>query len=178
MINAIKKSQPFVLECMVRKRLEKRMEVILSGVTTYSSGLDRVAMRLRSVTPKQQQHHQSTTMTSSQTKSTTTALTSSRYDTTDEFSSTLPTTTLLDNNNTLTQVTATATESQSLVILGEASQFSSEFVYTIHFSGNLDQVELAKNAIALKLIRTQRDKSSGLVMLTFDFIFSPSKSFM
>jgi hypothetical protein len=161
---------------MVRKRLEKRMEVILSGVTTYSSGLDRAAMRLRSVTPKQQ--HQSTTMTSSQTKSTTTALTSSRYDTTDEFSSTLPTTTLLDNNNTLTQVTATATESQSLVILGEASQFSSEFVYTIHFSGNLDQVELAKNAIALKLIRTQRDKSSGLVMLTFDFIFSPSKSFM
>jgi hypothetical protein len=168
-VNAIKKSTPFVLECMARKRLEKRMEVILSGVTTYASGLDRAAMRLRSITPKQSM----LTTNSSQLTKSTTALTVTATSRSDEFASTIPTTTYPDNN-TLTQVT----DSNSLVILGDANQFSSEYVYTIHFSGNLDQVELAKNSIALKLIRTQRDKSTGLVMLTFDFIFCPSKSFM
>ena len=158
-VNAIKKSTPFILECMVRKRLEKRMEVILSGVTTYASGIDRAAMRLRSITPKQWM----LTTNSSQLTKSTTALTFTATSRSDEFTSTIPTTTYPDNN-TLTQVTD--------------YQFSSEYVYTNHFSGNLDQVELTKNSIALKLIRTQRDKSTGLVMLTFDFIFCPSKSFM
>ena len=158
-INAIHKSTPFVLECMVRKRLEKRMEVNLTGVTTYASGSDRAALRLRSVTPQQ-------TLTSS-LKST--ALTSSRY-TTDEMT-TLPTSLLETNTNTLVT-------SNSLIIVGESNQFASEFVHTIQFSGNLDQIEVARNAIALKLVRIQRDKSTGLVTLIFDFIFCPSKSFM
>ena len=158
-INAIHKSTPFVLECLVRKRLEKRMEVNLTGVTTYASGSDRAAMRLRSVTPQQ-------TLTSSLKSQT--ALTSSRY-TTDELS-TMPTS-LQDTTNTIVT-------SNSLVILGDANQFSSEFVHTINFSGHLDQIEMAKNSIAMKLIRTQRDKNTGLVTLIFDFIFCPSKSFM
>jgi hypothetical protein len=70
-------------------------------------------------------------------------------------------------------------ESNSMVIVGEsASHLASEFVYSVHYSGNPDQAELAKNSIALKLIRSQREKSSGLVTLVFDFIFCPSKSFM
>jgi hypothetical protein len=37
---------------MVRKRLEKRMEVIISDVSSYSSGLDKSAVKLRSITPQ------------------------------------------------------------------------------------------------------------------------------
>ena len=51
-INAISKASPFILECMVRKRLEKRMEVIISDVSSYSSGMDKSAVKLRSITPQ------------------------------------------------------------------------------------------------------------------------------
>ena len=139
------------------------MEVILSsylsGMTSNSTGLDRAALRLRSVTPQQ---------ATSSLKSGS-GFTPSRF-TSDEFSTTIPTTTYPE---TATQVT-----SNSLVSVGDANQFSNEFLHSIQFSGNLDQIENARNSIALKLIRSHLDKASGLVMLTFDFIFCPSKSFM
>ncbi len=55
---------------------------------------------------------------------------------------------------------------------------NNEFTHSIQYVGNLDQIESVKNSIAMKLIRTYRDKSSGLLNLVFDFIFWPSKSFM
>lgn len=66
----------------------------------------------------------------------------------------------------------------SLVLVGETHHIGKEFVHSLQFSGSAEQNEMAKNAIALKLARTQRDKQSGLVTLVFDFVFSPSKSFM
>ena len=81
----------------------------------------------------------------------------------------------LATNQTSFQEIAT----NSMVIVGDsASHVANEFVYSVHYNGNPDQAELAKNSIALKLIRSQREKSTGLVTLVFDFIFCPSKSFM
>lgn len=48
-----------MLECMVRKRVEKRMEVTLNNVTTYASGQDRNTLRVRSITPERAEVKQS-----------------------------------------------------------------------------------------------------------------------
>ncbi len=128
-INAISKSSPFVLECPVRKRLEKRIEVILTNVSSFYSSNDRAALKLRSATPS----------TGSELKSL---------------------------KNSADEATTNG--------LGLAQ----DFAYSVQYFGNVDQCEIAKNSIALKLIRTQKDKSNGLVTLVFDFIFCPAKSFM
>jgi hypothetical protein len=128
-INAISKSTPFVLECMVRKRLEKRMEVFLSGVTTINSSLDKSPLKVRSVTPQNASKYNSTT------------------------------------NNAL----------DSLVIYSD-NPIANDFIQTIEFTGTHDQIETARNSIAMKMVRLERDKN--LVTLIYDFIFCPSKSFM
>ena len=68
--------------------------------------------------------------------------------------------------------------SNSLVVVGDSNKLASEFVYKLHFSGNLEQCEQAKNSIAIKLVRTEREKENGLVKLIFHLVFCPSKSFM
>jgi hypothetical protein len=122
-VNAISKTEPFLLECTVRKRLEKRMEIVLTGVTTYSSGIDR-AIKIRSVTPNTQDSSDPT-----------------------------------------------------LVVVGD-NNIANEFVHSIQYTGGLDQNEIVRNSIAIKLIRSNRDKTTGLVTLVFNVIFCPSKSFM
>ena len=117
---------PFILECAVRKRLEKRMEVILSGVPTSSSGLHRSAIKLRSASTRN----------------------------------------------------ASQSPLSDSIIVGDANCLASEFVYSTEFNGHMDQIDLARNSIALKLIRSQKDKVTGLVTLIFDFVFCPAKSFM
>lgn len=112
---------------MVRKRLEKRMEVMISDVSSYSFGLDRSALKVRSATPQ-----------NSSSKA-------------------------LDNN---------------LIIIGDVNNLAAEFVHSIQFSGSVEQNELARNSIAMKLIRSQRDKNTGVLTLVFDFIFCPAKSFV
>ena len=124
-------------------------------MTSYASGMDKSALKLRSITPQ-------SAMTP---KSQLTATGTSSRVITEE----------LATNATSFQEIAT----NSMVIVGDsASHVASEFVYSVHYNGNPDQAELAKNSIALKLIRSQREKSTGLVTLVFDFIFCPSKSFM
>lgn len=146
-INAVNKAAPFVLECMVRKRLEKRLEVMLKNVTSYSSGQDRTALKLRSITP-QKGITEETSMSTSR---------SSDY----------------------VDMKSSNSSSNSMVIVGgETTSLASEFVYSIQFNGMLELVELAKNSIALKLVRVQRDKSTGLVNMIFDIIYCPSRSFM
>ncbi|CAF0834043.1 unnamed protein product [Brachionus calyciflorus] len=142
-INAFNKTSPFVVECMVRHRMEKTMEIVLANVTTYASGLDRGSLRLRSITPKKEA-----------TK------TSSTYSFSDE------------------DKFIKSESSNSLVVVGESNKLASEFVYKLHFSGNLEQCEQAKNSIAIKLVRTEREKENGLVKLIFHLVFCPSKSFM
>ena len=139
-INAFSRSTPFVLECMVRKRLEKRMEIVLSGVTSYASGQDRSSLRLRSVTPFEEGAK--------------------------------------PNNAEKEGSESSRRTPYNLVLIGETHHIGKEFVQAIDFSGTAEQNEMAKNSIALKLVRTVRDKQSGLVTLIFDFVFSPSKSFM
>jgi hypothetical protein len=51
-------------------------------------------------------------------------------------------------------------------------------MHSIQFSGNSELSQIAQNSIAMKLIRSQRDKNTGLLTLVFDFIFCPSQSFM
>ena len=126
-INVLDKATPFVFECMVRKRMEKRIEVVLSGLTRYKDFLDSVGLRVRSATPF------------------TRRLTSSA-----------------GNKQT---TTATATKP-----LGE-------FTHTLKFA-NAQLQELAKNSIAMKLLRVEREADTDLIVLVFDFIFCPSKSFM
>ena len=58
------------------------------------------------------------------------------------------------------------------------AELANEFSHSIQYIGNLDQIEVVKNSIAMKLIRSYKDKSTGLLNLVFDFIFWPSKSFM
>jgi hypothetical protein len=130
-INAINKSNPFVLECPVRKRLEKRIEVILTNVSSFYSSNDRAALKLRSATPSSSSELNSPKNASGGEEASTNSLT-----------------------------------------------MAQDFAYSVQYFGNVDQCELAKNSIALKLIRTQKDKSNGLVTLVFDFIFCPAKSFM
>lgn len=134
-INAISKAMPFVIECTVRKRLEKRMEVILDNTTTYASGHDRSFMKLRAATPAGI-----------------------------EESSSLK---KLDSPNSL------------VVLGGEVANLASEFVHSIQFTNaSCETVDLIKNSISIKLVRVQRDKSTGLVTLLFDIVFSPFRSFM
>lgn len=114
-VNAVSKATPFVLECIVRNRLEKRMEVILTGANHLPD--NNKVLKIRPATPK--------------------------------------------TATPIPEVTA-----------------DSGFTHSIQYTGNLDQIEIVQNAIAMKLIRVQKDKQSGLVMLLFDFIFWPSKSFM
>lgn len=111
---------------MVRKRLEKRMEVIISDVSSYSSGLDKSALKLRSVTPQ-------------------------------------------DTNKP---------SLENLIIIGDVNNLATEFMHSIQFNGSVEQSEIAKNSIAMKLIRSQREKNTGLLTLVFDFIFCPSQSFL
>ncbi len=120
----------------MRKRLEKRMEISLSGLKNkYSSNLinERIGLKLRSTTPQ---------------KSTSPASYSSFK---------------------LTEDTITPNSVEGV---------SNDFIHSIQFTGGFDQNELAKNSIAMKLVRVEREKNSGLVTLIFDFIFCPSKSFM
>jgi hypothetical protein len=112
---------------MVRKRLEKRMEVVISDVSSYSSGLDKSAVKLRSVTPQSASSNMS---------------------------------------------------HDNLIIIGDINNLASEFMHSIQFSGNVEQSQIAKNSVAMKLIRSQREKSTGLMTLIFDFIFCPSQSFV
>ena len=49
-IYPIKNKSPLTLECMVRDRIEKRMEIFLSDIDTSTSNNER-ATRVRSVTP-------------------------------------------------------------------------------------------------------------------------------
>lgn len=142
MINAFNKASPFVVECKVRHRLEKTMEIVLANVTTYASGLDRGSLRLRSMTPKKDGSK-----------------------TTSSFS-------LSDEHQVKSESTG------SLVIVGDTNKLASEFVYQLHFSGSLDQCELAQNSIAIKLVRIERERENGLVNLIFHIVFCPSKSFM
>ena len=136
-INAFSRSTPFVLECMVRKRLEKKMEIVLSGVTTFASGQDRASLRVRSVTPFE------------------------------------------DASKATNQEGESSRKTpHTMVLVGETHHIGKEFVHSLQFSGSAEQNEMARNSIALKMARTQRDKQSGLVTLVFDFVFSPSKSFM
>ncbi len=114
-INAVSKSAPFVLECGVRKRLEKRMEVTLSGMNEARS-----VLRLRAATPK-------------------------------------------------------TSKSNSPA---ERSESAGDYTHSIQYVGNLDQIDAVQNSVAMKLVRSQRDKQTGLLTLVFDFIFWPSKSFM
>ncbi len=105
-----------MLECGVRKRLEKRMEVSLSSVGPY---MDNMPLKIRPATP------------------------------------------------------------QSIPNSPEnLAELANEFAHSIQYIGNLDQIEVVKNSIAMKLIRSYKDKSTGLLNLVFDFIFWPSKSFM
>lgn len=131
-----------MVECKVRHRLEKTMEIVLANVTTYSSGLDRGSLRMRSMTPKKD---------------------SSK--TTSSFS-------LSDEHQTKSESIG------SFVMVGDTNKLANEFVYHLHFSGNLDQCELAQNSIAIKLVRVEREKGNGLVNLIFHIVFCPSKSFM
>jgi hypothetical protein len=120
----------------VRKRLEKRMEISLSGIKNkYTSNLtdERFNLKLRSTTPQ---------------KSPSTASFSSFKFTEDTITP-----------NSIERV-------------------SNEFSHSIQLTGGFDQNELAKNSIAMKLVRVEREKNSSLVTLIFDFIFCPSKSFM
>ena len=47
-----KNKSPLILECMVRNRIEKRMEIFLSDIDTTTSNTDR-ATKVRSVTPQE-----------------------------------------------------------------------------------------------------------------------------
>lgn len=114
-VNAISKATPFNLECVVRKRLEKRMEVLLTGINPFSS--DKSVLKIRAATPV------------------------SNPEKTSDLS-------------------------------------SNEFSHSIQYIGNQDQIEIVKNSVAMKLVRSQKDKQTGLLMLVFDFIFWPSQSFI
>lgn len=48
----IKNKTPLTLECMVRNRIEKRMEIFLSDADTLTSNSD-CATKVRSVTPQE-----------------------------------------------------------------------------------------------------------------------------
>ena len=50
-----------------------------------------------------------------------------------------------------------------------------EFTYEIIYSSD-DAKKNLEHAVALKLIRQQRDRTSGLVTLVFDIIYAPYKS--
>ena len=58
------------------------------------------------------------------------------------------------------------------------SQVAADFTHSIQYVGNLDQIDSVQNSVAMKLVRSQRDKQNGQLTLLFDFIFWPSKSFM
>lgn len=58
------------------------------------------------------------------------------------------------------------------------SNQTSDYTHSILFTGNLDQIESVQNSVAMKLVRTQKDKQNGMLTLVFDFIFWPSRSFM
>ena len=148
-INAVNKTIPFILECMVRKRLEKRLEVTLNNVTSYSSDQDQVALKLRPITPQKRTIIDATTISTNKS--------SDHIDL------------KLFNNSSPNSMT---------LVGGEITNLANEFVYSIQFNGISELVELAKNSIALKLNRIQRDKSNGFVNMLFDVIFSPSRSFM
>ena len=156
-INAVNKATPFVLECMVRKRLEKRMEVVLNNVTSYASGRDRSALKLRSATPSTSTNN-STDLTNIDLAAATT------------------------NKNSPHGVSSSS--SNSLIVLGgEMTNMGSEFVHSVQFNhatagSNAELTDMAKNSVAMRLVRVHRDKSTGLVTLLFDVIFSPSRSFM
>ena len=126
------------------------MEVVLTGVASFSSGQDRAALRLRSATPHDDEKRDSTRKSTNRT----------------------------DNGDEERNEMAKKQKPYSLVLVGETHHIAREFVHSIQYSGNADQIELAKNAIALKLVRSQRDKLTGLVTLIFDFVFCPSKPFM
>lgn len=114
-VNAVNKATPFILECVVRNRLEKRMEVTLTGANHLFD--NNKVLKIRPITPR-----------------------------------------------TTTPIPEVSSDSG--------------FTHSIQYTGNLDQIEVVQNAIAMKLIRIQKDKQTGLVTLVFDFIFWPSKSFM
>ena len=136
-INAISKANPFVLECLVRKRLEKRMEVVLANVSSYYTSGNRAVLKVRSVTPLNGVANAASP----------------------------------DSNSSKAKSEEEPTTSNSV-------NLAQEFIHSVQYFGNVDQCETAKNSVALKLIRTQKNKASGLVTLVFDFIFCPSKSFM
>lgn len=164
-INAINKATPFVLECMVRKRLEKRMEVVLNNVTTYASGRDRSALKLRSITPA--------------SSSSTNSAPRDYLVPTTELNGLGQTQRRINNNNK----NGDNDSPNSLIVLGgETTNLGSEFVHSVQFSNNgsisQEASDMAKNSIAMRLVRVHRDKSNGLVTLLFDVIFSPSRSFM
>jgi hypothetical protein len=119
----------------VRKRLEKRMEVILTNVSSYYNG-DRSVMKMRSPT----------------------------------FSPEVP------PKDEFVHSTSSSNSFTNSSSFSQASQ--QEFIHSVQFFGNVDQCEQAKNSVALKLHRVQKDKSNDFVNLIFDIIFSPSKSFM
>jgi hypothetical protein len=123
-INAIGKSSPLLLECPVRKRLEKRVEVLLA----LGAISNQASLNMRSLTP----------------------IESSSIDG------------VKDN------------------LVNKPSNFSNsltnnEFIYSIQFG---ESHEMARNAIAVKLIKIERDQSSDSIALTFSFIYCPSKSFV
>ncbi len=102
------------------------MEVMISDVSSYSFGLDKSALKVRSATPQ----------------------------------------------------TSSARSLENLIIIGDVNSLASEFIHSIQFSGGNELNELARNSIAMKLIRSQRDKNTGVLTLVFDFIFCPSQSFL
>lgn len=134
-INAINKTTPFILECLVRKRLEKRMEVVLSGLSKHSAHLDRVGINLRSITPQKS------------------SLLKHQYSAIGSY---------LSEETPLTEIV----------------QSVNDFTHSIEFTGGIEQNELARNSIAMKLVRVEREKNSDLITLAFDFIFFPSLSFI
>ncbi|XP_074645875.1 cilia and flagella-associated protein 47-like isoform X2 [Tubulanus polymorphus] len=61
------------------------------------------------------------------------------------------------------------------VVVSESISVTEEFTYEFVYGNDEDDRNL-KNAVALSLVRKQRDKISGLVILIFHVVFSPNKT--
>lgn len=161
-INAVNKATPFVLECMVRKRLEKRLEVVLNNVPSYSSGRDRSALKLRSV---------NSALSSSSSPA-------SNHPNMDH-NSPEETTTTTNKKRERNQGENDDSSPESMVVLGgETTNMGSEFVHSIQFNQTNELTEYVKSSIVLRLVRVNRDKSTGLVKLVYDIILFPLKSYL
>jgi hypothetical protein len=144
-------NNPLVIECMVRNRLEKRMEISLSDVTSNSASNDKLT-EVRSVTP-----------TNEVPKIPDDSLSSDSG--------------FIFDSNTYQQKFCFCWLIQ---FLNKGRNLGREFLHSIIFKNDSTHQnnDLLRNSIAIKLLRYHRDRKTGLVTLVFDIIFSPSKSFV